>query len=90
MATSKGSDDRRKAMRTAKVSNNDEIKSKEEEKAKEEETKTELEKMGDKMLTASWAVDPKEITLIEPPLGEGTFAKVYKGNSSNLYSNLLI
>jgi hypothetical protein len=77
MATSKGTDERKK-MRTAKVKEDD-SKAKEDDKSKEDETKNELEKLGDKMLTASWAVDPKEITLIEPPLGEGTFAKVYKG-----------
>ena len=49
------------------------------EKVEKEEPKPKKEDSLDSMLTASWAVDPKEITLIEPPLGEGTFAKVYRG-----------
>mmetsp|Transcript_15621 Transcript_15621/g.44295 ORF Transcript_15621/g.44295 Transcript_15621/m.44295 type:complete len:1063 (+) Transcript_15621:197-3385(+) len=48
-------------------------------KKKSEEKDVDPDKVSEQMLTASWAVDPKEITLMEPPLGEGTFAKVYKG-----------
>ena len=54
------------------------VKKGDKEKGKEEDPIS-MEKVAREMLTASWAVDPIEIMLIEPALGEGTFAKVYKG-----------
>jgi serine/threonine protein kinase len=35
------------------------------------------------LVKGSWEVEADELQIIEPPLGEGTFAKVYKGMYRN-------